>query len=127
MRGANILIRRDGRRLSLQSIDGQVTKLLTHRVDMDIHRREIIRAYRSLYRAGLHAVQYSRPARYVLKATLEDAFRSTPADKFHARRIGNTILFLENAAKARGMEHRILKNLIHVRWWEREKALGLKQ
>jgi len=25
---------------------------------------------------------------------------------------------LENAANFRGLEHKILKNLVHMRWWE---------
>ena len=85
---------------------------------MDADRQLIVSAYRSLYRTGLHAVQYSKPARYVLKRTLDNEFRNLPASKFNKHRIGNTIMFLEYAAKSRGVEHRILKNLVHVRWLE---------
>ena len=88
---------------------------------MDAERQLIVGAYRSLYRAGLHAVQYSKPARYVLKRTLDNEFRNNSASKFNKHRVGNTLMFLENAAKTRGVEHRILKNLIHVRWLEHTK------
>ena len=91
---------------------------------MDAERQLIVGAYRSLYRAGLHAVQYSKPARYVLKRTLDNAFRNNPASKFNKHRVGNTLMFLENAAKSRGVEHRILKNLIHVRWLEHTKEMS---
>lgn len=79
----------------------------------------IILAYRGLYRSSLHAVQYSKPARYILRNALNNAFRDGSPLDFDAKRIGNTILFLENAAKAKGLEHRVLKNLMHVRWWQR--------
>ena len=79
----------------------------------------IILAYRNLYRSALHAVQYSIPARYILRETLRNAFRNGNPGDFNPPKIGNTILFLENAAEVKGPEHRILKNLVHVRWWER--------
>ena len=78
----------------------------------------VVQAYRSLYRAGLHAIQYSSPARYTLKRVLETAFRNGKPLEFQPARIANTILFLENAAKETGMEHKILKNLLHTRWWQ---------
>ena len=81
-------------------------------------RQAIVQAYRSLYRKALHAVQYSSPARHVIKATLEKAFRGGRVSDYNATRVGNTILFLDNAAKYAGIEHRILKNLLIVRWWE---------
>lgn len=85
---------------------------------MDAERLAIVQAYRSLYRNGLHAVQYSKPARYVLKTTLENAFRNNATSEYNAHRVGNTILFLENAAKFAGIEHRLLQNLLIVRYWE---------
>ena len=87
---------------------------------MDAERQAIVSAYRTLYRTGLHAVQYAKPQRYVLKKILEGAFRKSPASDFDRLRIGNTVLFLENASRARGLEHKILKNLMHVRWWEQQ-------
>ena len=84
----------------------------------------IISAYRDLYRSGLHAVQYSKPSRYVLKKTLDDAFREGSVSEFDALRIANTKLFLDNAAKSTGQEHKVVKNLLHVRWYEREVSMG---
>ena len=86
---------------------------------MGVDTALIILAYRSLYRSALRAVQYSKPARYILRATLRNAFRNGTQADFDPKKIGNTILFLENAANVKGLEHRILKNLMHVRWWER--------
>ena len=85
---------------------------------MAVDRHIILHAYRQLYRSGLRAVQYSRPARYTLKSRIDHAFRNgTPAD-LDAQRIGNTISFLQSAAKEKGMEHKILKNLLFVRFWQ---------
>lgn len=79
---------------------------------------EIIHAYRHLYRGLLKAVQYSSPARYVARDQLRAAFRQEPPDSVDAESIKRTKWFLDAAAKERGMEHRILKNLIQVRLWE---------
>lgn len=89
---------------------------------MAVSKDVVVRAYRHLYRSGLHAVQYSKPARYLLKETLRKAFRKSPASDFSARRIDNTVLFLNNAAAVRGVEHRVVRNILHVRYWEREHA-----
>ena len=85
---------------------------------MTVDKYKIVLAYRQLYRSGLHAVRYSTPERYTLKRSLDEAFRNGTHADFDAQRIGNTILFLQHAAKEKGMEHRILKNLLIVRWWE---------
>ena len=77
---------------------------------------EIIQAYRQLYREGLHAVQYAAHARHILKCQLNQAFRQSKAEDFDTQKIKNTILFLKCAAKEKGVEHRMLKTLLHVRW-----------
>ncbi|KAI0181323.1 DUF1763-domain-containing protein [Hypoxylon sp. FL1284] len=71
----------------------------------------IIHAYRHLYRAVLHAVHFSKPARYVARDQLRRGFRDEKA-KFDARSIARTLRFLEAAARTRGLEHTILKNLL---------------
>lgn len=81
---------------------------------------EIIHAYRHVYRHLLCAVQYSKPARYVAQDRVRDAFRNSNAEDYDAERIARTLEFLANAARARGLEHRIVKNLMHV-WWEQKK------
>ena len=85
-------------------------------------RIEIIQAYRRLYREGLHAVQYASPARHILRCQLDQAFRESGAEDFDAQKIENTLLFLKYAAKEKGIEHRILKTLLHVRWHDMQLA-----
>ena len=79
---------------------------------------DVISAYRTLYRTGLRAVQFSKPARYTLRDIIRKAFRAEPPESFDRDRIGNTVLFLKNAARETGMEHKILKNLLHTRYWD---------
>lgn len=81
---------------------------------------EIIQAYRALYKHSLRAVQYSIPSRYTFRDHLRRAFRSSKPGDFDAARIANTLQFLDGAAKYRGLEHKIVKNLSHV-WWERAR------
>ena len=79
---------------------------------------DVISAYRTLYRTGLHAVQFAKPARYTLRDIIRKAFRTEPPESFDRDRISNTVLFLKNAARETGMEHKILKSLLHTRYWE---------
>ena len=79
----------------------------------------VVTAYRSLYRSGLRAVKYSRPARYVMRDVLRKAFREgSPAD-FNVTKIQNTVTFLQNAVTTRGIEHKVLQNILRYRWWEK--------
>ena len=78
---------------------------------------EVVRLYRRLYRQGLQAVQYSSPARHVLRKQLNLAFRNGKSTDVNAPEVSNTLRFLENATKEAGLEHRILKNLLHVCLW----------
>ena len=82
-----------------------------------IQPQTIVHAYRHLYRQGLKAIQYSTPARHVLRSTMRDSFRST-RDKFDPSRIANTLRFLERATNMTGFEHKIVKNLLLARYWE---------
>lgn len=75
---------------------------------------EITHAYRQLYRNLLRAVQYTIPNRWVARDQLRSAFREQGA-VYDAEGIKRTIWFLEAAAKEKGLEHRILKNLLRVR------------
>ncbi|KAL7819214.1 hypothetical protein V8C44DRAFT_317328 [Trichoderma aethiopicum] len=78
---------------------------------------DVTHAYRRLYRSLLQAVRYSAPARYVVRDQLRAAFRERgPAAKeLDAEGVKRTVWFLEAAAKERGLEHKILKNLVRVR------------
>ncbi|KAF4980612.1 hypothetical protein FZEAL_3425 [Fusarium zealandicum] len=74
---------------------------------------EIVHAYRQMYRNLLRAVQYSIPNRFVARDQLRSAFRE-PGATFDKKSVKRTIWFLEAAAKEKGMEHRILRNLLMV-------------
>ena len=84
---------------------------------MSVSGQEIVRSYRQLYRHGLHAVQYATPAKYTLKILLRNAYRTGNAADYDAQKINNTLTFLEGAAKERGLEHKIVKNLLHTWYW----------
>lgn len=88
--------------------------------------QEIIHAYRRLYRSLLRAVQYARPARFIARDQLRSAFRE-PGATLDAEGVKRTVWFLEAAAKERGLEHKILKNLIEVRGRRVSAALGWKK
>ncbi len=94
---------------------------------MTVDRHEIVRSYRSLYRHALRAVQYSSPARYTLKNHLRLAYRGSSVEAFSPARIDNTLLFLKHAAEERGFEHRMLKNLLHVWWWQAQPSRQKKE
>lgn len=71
-------------------------------------------AYRQLYRALRLAVQDAKPEIYVARDQLRAAFRD-PAVPFDEGVVKRTRWFLEGAARDRGMEHKVLKNLLRVR------------
>ena len=81
--------------------------------------QDIIHAYRHLYRQGLRAVQFSKPARFTLRDRLRLAFRkNSPAD-YNPQKIRTTFEFLQHATTHNGMEHKIVKNLLFI-WWCQE-------
>ncbi|CAK7209196.1 hypothetical protein SBRCBS47491_000359 [Sporothrix bragantina] len=94
---------------------------------------ELVKAYRSLYRSALRAVQFSKPARYVVRDQLRAAFRgqrttltsaanNEGAQPFDPERIRRTVWFLNAAAASRGIEHRVLSNLLKTAYWRRRRA-----
>ncbi|KAF2473902.1 DUF1763-domain-containing protein [Lindgomyces ingoldianus] len=88
-------------------------------------REEIVHAYRYLYRQGLRAVQFSKPARYTLRDRLRLSFRKGDVTDFSPQKVDNTLQFLRYATSENGLEHKILKNLLFV-WWYQERG-GLKK
>ncbi len=76
-------------------------------------KEEIIHGYRKLYRSGLRAVQFSKPARFVVRDQLRRAFRERGAT-FDADGVRRTVWFLNAAAAETGLEHKIVKNLVRV-------------
>ncbi|KAF1955984.1 DUF1763-domain-containing protein [Byssothecium circinans] len=83
--------------------------------------QEIVHAYRHLYRQGLRAVQFSKPARYTLRDRLRLAFRKNPPVNYSSQRIQNTLEFLQYATTQNGLEHKIVKNLLFI-WWNQAKG-----
>lgn len=83
----------------------------------------VVHAYRHLYRQGLKALHYSVPARHVLVKTLRSGFRSSSPNDFSPQRVSNTMQFLQRATDVAGMEHKILRNLMIVRYWEQPQML----
>lgn len=81
---------------------------------------EIIKAYRAMYRAGLQAVMYSKPARFVVRDQLREAFRDR-SGQFDMETIQRTVLFLRSASRERGLAHRIVKNLLYVAWGQTDQ------
>ncbi|KAF1356945.1 hypothetical protein BDV97DRAFT_22526 [Delphinella strobiligena] len=87
-------------------------------------RDEMIQAYRLLYRHCLRAVQYSKPARYIARDRLRHAFRSNSPSAFDPASVQKTLEFLDGAARVKGLEHRIVKNILHV-WLKRSRKVKL--
>lgn len=104
---------------------------------MAASRQEVLHAYRHLYKGLLRGVQYSTPARHIVRDQIRRAFRqpvlsssSTAANKnnttpdgertgagqlaWDAEAIKRTIWFLSAAAREKGLEHKILKNMVRV-------------
>jgi len=48
---------------------------------------------------------------------LRDSFRNSPSSAFNPGRIQKTLEFLRTASEHNGTEHRILKNILFVRYW----------
>ncbi|TVY48367.1 UPF0593 mitochondrial protein [Lachnellula occidentalis] len=76
---------------------------------------ELIHSYRHMYRALLRGVQFSKPARYVARDQLREAYRNGKPSNFDSRKIERTLVFLDGAARETGLEHKILKNLLLTR------------
>jgi len=81
--------------------------------------QQIIYAYRILYRGLLHAVQYSKPARYIARDELRKAFRKEHPSSFNQGKIDRTVEFLRLAAREKGLEHRLVRNLLHTAYWQK--------
>ena len=90
-------------------------------------KKAIIWSYRQLYRHGLRAVQYSTPERQTLRKRLQHKYRTGQAVDYNEQAIANTIEFLRGAANATGLEHRIVKRLIFVWWWETMNPKSFQQ
>lgn len=90
----------------------------------------LLHAYRHLLRAALRAVQFSKPARYIVRDQIREGFelpRTTtikvPTPPYDPERVRRTVWFLKAAAHEAGLESRILKSLVRVAW-ERKEGRG---
>lgn len=81
---------------------------------------EIVTAYRHLWRWALRGIQYSAPARFVLKARIRQAFRTGTPEDFNHAKIENTLEFLRGAATSTGVEHHVLRSLMLTWYWEKD-------
>lgn len=81
-------------------------------------RTDVVTAYRHLYRHSLRAVQYSSPARHVLKDRIRRAFRRGDPEDFDQARVNNTLEFLSAAAISTSIEHHVVRNLMHTWFYE---------
>ena len=81
---------------------------------------ETLRAYRHLYRAALRAVRHSSPAKYQIRDTMRSAFRNGSVETLNWQKVENTLQFLRRAESHAGLEHKILQNLLHVRYWQNQ-------
>lgn len=109
-------------KVTMVTIAQILLQFLVNNLSMIPSNIEIVHAYRHIHRQALHAVQYSSPARHVLRQQLRLAFRNGTLESFNGDKIRNTITFLENATKERGLEHHLLKNLLHVGWWDTKRV-----
>ncbi|KAH6722181.1 hypothetical protein BKA61DRAFT_467353 [Leptodontidium sp. MPI-SDFR-AT-0119] len=88
---------------------------------------DLIHAYRQLYRGLLHAVQYSKPARYLARDQLRNAFRKGDPASFDQQKVTRTIEFFKYAAEEKGLEHRIVKTLLQTSYWEAREEHRLER
>ncbi|KAL1877052.1 hypothetical protein Daus18300_002662 [Diaporthe australafricana] len=84
-------------------------------------QEEVIHAYRHLYRAALKAVCFSQPASTVARDQLRRAFRDKTST-FDKSTIRRTVWFLNNAARERGTEHKIVKNLLFTQFCREDNS-----
>ncbi|PGH17032.1 hypothetical protein AJ79_01416 [Helicocarpus griseus UAMH5409] len=80
-------------------------------------------AYRHLYKAGLQTIRYSSPGRHVLRFILQKSFRRGEPHEFEPQRIVNTLEFLRLASNSTSTEHKIVKTLLHVRYWQQPRTM----
>lgn len=93
-----------------------------HTLQPQADRRTILTAYRHLLRQGLKVVNFATPNRHVLRDVLRSSFRNSPTKEFDSRKIENTLRFLARATDMAGVEHKLVKNLLMVRFWEQPEV-----
>lgn len=74
-------------------------------------------AYRNMLRRSYKAVAYAQPAKTTVRNLLRASFRD-PNGTLDPKLLNRMGWFLHNAAKENGLEHRIVKNLLLVKFWK---------
>lgn len=80
-----------------------------------------VHAYRHLLRRAAAAVSHAQPASTIARDALRSAFRDPSGSgvagggSLDPERVKRTIWFLTAAAKERGLEHQVVKNMVAVR------------
>lgn len=77
-------------------------------------KAEVVQSYRSISKQALRTICYAAPARYTLRAVINNAYRFGNAADFDQRKIDKTLDFLRYAAAENALEHHIVKTLIHT-------------
>ncbi|KFX91374.1 hypothetical protein O988_07770, partial [Pseudogymnoascus sp. VKM F-3808] len=67
-----------------------------------------------LYKGLLRAVRYSKPSRFIVRDELRLAYRKSDSGAFDEGKIARTLEFIEGAAREKGIESQILKNMCHT-------------
>ena len=83
---------------------------------------QIVRSYRRLYKASLQVVHFSAPARFVVRDKLRQAYRQGVRSDFDQRSIDRTLEFLAVAGRETGIEHKIIRNILHVGFWGQKRS-----
>lgn len=83
-----------------------------------VEKTQIIHAYRHLFQHALRAVQFSSPARHVIRERMRRAFRRGNRADFDQKRVNNTIEFLYGAARPKTLESRVLRSLLRTWYWD---------
>ena len=82
---------------------------------------EIVQAYRTLSKLSERAVRKANPSRWQVRDLLREAFSSEARTSFCARRVDNTASFLKRARQSNGYEHKIIKNILYIRYWRKRE------
>lgn len=105
-----------------ESTHGERHTSLAHQAQQTMSTEELIHAYRKLFRAGLRAVKFSKPARFVVRDQLRAAFREGNAKDFDPDRVKRTVWFLTLAGEGSRLEHKIVQNLVRTQYTRQTMA-----
>ncbi|KAK9457181.1 hypothetical protein V1511DRAFT_492909 [Dipodascopsis uninucleata] len=76
---------------------------------------EVCSLYRHILRTGRRIVKRKAPYKYLFLDITRNMFRD-PQLKYDSLWFKNTLSMLQRAEEYRGMEHRVVKNILHTAW-----------